>query len=235
MKLEFPADELELLTAIHSDPRSDAPRLAYADWLASHGEPEYAEFIRLQCQTPYVPIATLWGGELTHRLFGHGHPREDDEAWRRFEQLKSLFPVVFSAPRFAPFRECLTDCEFYRGLVFCEVDDRGNVSLSVSRRLWELRAQLMHVRFCYHLNVPKGQLPDHLADPIMRLVDQLHVAIEWNSEGLPGKIGVNDIQALARLPHLERLERLVLSDCLSDAAIPIAEAELYPKVTIAFE
>jgi uncharacterized protein (TIGR02996 family) len=41
-------EELTLLAAIHAQPRNDAPRLAYADWLEKTGKREYAEFIRLQ-------------------------------------------------------------------------------------------------------------------------------------------------------------------------------------------
>jgi uncharacterized protein (TIGR02996 family) len=38
------------LQAIIEHPDDDAPRLVYADWLDDHGDPERAEFIRLQCQ-----------------------------------------------------------------------------------------------------------------------------------------------------------------------------------------
>lgn len=37
-----------LLQAIRADPGDDLARLAYADWLEEHGEPERGEFIRLQ-------------------------------------------------------------------------------------------------------------------------------------------------------------------------------------------
>ncbi len=40
-----------LLAAVAADPDADLPRLVYADWLDDHGEPDRAEFIRLQCQT----------------------------------------------------------------------------------------------------------------------------------------------------------------------------------------
>jgi uncharacterized protein (TIGR02996 family) len=40
--------EAELQAAIDADPGADAPRLAHADWLERHGDPELAEFIRLQ-------------------------------------------------------------------------------------------------------------------------------------------------------------------------------------------
>jgi uncharacterized protein (TIGR02996 family) len=47
--MKFSSQELALLAAIHEDPRSDIPRLVYADWLDENGQVEYAEFVRLQC------------------------------------------------------------------------------------------------------------------------------------------------------------------------------------------
>jgi uncharacterized protein (TIGR02996 family) len=38
------------LQAIVAEPDDDVHRLAYADWLDDHGEPDRAEFIRLQCR-----------------------------------------------------------------------------------------------------------------------------------------------------------------------------------------
>src|SRR3954454_17897246 len=37
------------LAAICRSPDDDAPRLVLADWLEEHGDPERAEFIRIQC------------------------------------------------------------------------------------------------------------------------------------------------------------------------------------------
>ena len=47
------------LKAIHADPESDAPRLAYADWLAERGD-AWSEVIRIQCRYPdrYMPWET---------------------------------------------------------------------------------------------------------------------------------------------------------------------------------
>ncbi len=62
-----PADELGLLEAIHADPRSDAPRLLYADWLEERGNPAY-EMIRWQIATRqevYVNV-TAQGWRLAH-------------------------------------------------------------------------------------------------------------------------------------------------------------------------
>src|SRR5262245_10972802 len=42
-------DPEALLQAILADPEDDAIRLVYADYLEERGEPERAEFIRVQC------------------------------------------------------------------------------------------------------------------------------------------------------------------------------------------
>src|SRR4051794_27785012 len=44
------AERSGLLEAIRAQAREDGPRLIFADWLDDHGEPERAEFIRLQCE-----------------------------------------------------------------------------------------------------------------------------------------------------------------------------------------
>jgi uncharacterized protein (TIGR02996 family) len=51
-KLPFSIEELALLDAIHDDPRNDRPRLAYADWLETHGLPGFTELIRIQWREP---------------------------------------------------------------------------------------------------------------------------------------------------------------------------------------
>src|SRR5215217_464141 len=38
------------LSAIREAPDDDTPRLAYADWLEEHGDPDRAAFIRVQCR-----------------------------------------------------------------------------------------------------------------------------------------------------------------------------------------
>jgi uncharacterized protein (TIGR02996 family) len=43
-------DEDALLRAIDEGPHEDLPRLAYADWLDENGQPDRAEFIRVQCR-----------------------------------------------------------------------------------------------------------------------------------------------------------------------------------------
>ena len=44
-----PDDERAFFDPIRDAPADDGPRLIYADWLDEHGQPDRAEFIRLQC------------------------------------------------------------------------------------------------------------------------------------------------------------------------------------------
>jgi uncharacterized protein (TIGR02996 family) len=52
------SDADSLLAAIVADPEDDLPRLAYADWLDENGDPDRAEFIRVQ-----IELAKLSGGD----------------------------------------------------------------------------------------------------------------------------------------------------------------------------
>jgi uncharacterized protein (TIGR02996 family) len=47
------------LQAIVEAPDDDAPRLIYADWLEENGQPERAQFIRIQCELARMPEDAL--------------------------------------------------------------------------------------------------------------------------------------------------------------------------------
>jgi uncharacterized protein (TIGR02996 family) len=47
-----------LLRAVCESPDDDTPRLVFADWLDEHGEPERAEFIRVQIELARGPVGT---------------------------------------------------------------------------------------------------------------------------------------------------------------------------------
>jgi uncharacterized protein (TIGR02996 family) len=61
------SDEAALLAAILAHPDEDTPRLMYADWLDEHGQPERAEFIRLQCAPDADEAAEERAAELEER------------------------------------------------------------------------------------------------------------------------------------------------------------------------
>jgi uncharacterized protein (TIGR02996 family) len=55
------------LPAILDSPDDDAPRLVYADWLEENGQPDRAEFIRLQCERARLPDGDPRRGVLEAR------------------------------------------------------------------------------------------------------------------------------------------------------------------------
>ena len=83
------------LRAICENPADDAPRLVYADWLDEHGDPDRAEFIRVQI----------------------AHARQPDEATglRAFALLDQFRRDWLADMRW--FRDVTWDDEFHRGFV----------------------------------------------------------------------------------------------------------------------
>src|SRR5262245_24607645 len=45
------------LRAIREAPGDDVHRLVYADWLEDHGDPDRAQFIRVQCKLAQLPAS----------------------------------------------------------------------------------------------------------------------------------------------------------------------------------
>jgi uncharacterized protein (TIGR02996 family) len=63
------------LAAIIAEPEDDSLRLIFADWIEDHGEPERAEFVRVQLELARI---------------GHMHPLADDEDRRIISRAKKL-------------------------------------------------------------------------------------------------------------------------------------------------
>ncbi len=61
------SDEAALLAAILAHPDEDTPRLMFADWLEENGQPERAEFIRIQCAPDADEAAEERAAELENR------------------------------------------------------------------------------------------------------------------------------------------------------------------------
>jgi uncharacterized protein (TIGR02996 family) len=55
MTATLTADEQGLLATICDHPAEDAPRLVLADWWEEHGDPQRAEFVRVQCELARLP------------------------------------------------------------------------------------------------------------------------------------------------------------------------------------
>jgi uncharacterized protein (TIGR02996 family) len=80
------SDESALLAAILAHPDEDTPRLMFADWLDENGQPERAEFIRIQCNATIDEAAEDRAAELEERnrtkwLAGLGLPQFPGALW----------------------------------------------------------------------------------------------------------------------------------------------------------
>ncbi len=56
-----------LLRAVCAEPDDDGPRLVYADWLEENGQPQRAEFIRVQTELARLPARSQRRARLQAR------------------------------------------------------------------------------------------------------------------------------------------------------------------------
>jgi uncharacterized protein (TIGR02996 family) len=90
------SDEAALLAAILAHPDEDTPRLIFADWLEENGQPERAEFIRIQCDPNADEAAEQRAEELEERNRAKwlvGLPQFPRVTW----EFRRGFPEVLTA------------------------------------------------------------------------------------------------------------------------------------------
>src|SRR5262245_55720746 len=108
------SDDDAFLQAVLDRPDDDAPRLVYADWLEEHGDPDRAEFIRVQIEQARLPQGDRRGPALRKRE--KGLLKANKKAWLR------------------PFADLIYKGEFRRGFlerveVFCDQLLTGGAAL----------------------------------------------------------------------------------------------------------
>jgi uncharacterized protein (TIGR02996 family) len=102
------SDEDALLAAIIAHPDEDTPRLMYADWLDDHGQPDRAEFIRIQCAPDADEAAEERAAELEERNRAKwlvGFPQFSRVQWefrRGFPEVLTVAGTIF-LDRYASF------------------------------------------------------------------------------------------------------------------------------------
>src|SRR5438270_510567 len=70
-----PDDERAFFDPIRDAPADDGPRLIYADWLDEHGQPDRADFVRLQCALDRLADDDPRKTDLRHRARRVAGPR----------------------------------------------------------------------------------------------------------------------------------------------------------------
>jgi uncharacterized protein (TIGR02996 family) len=97
------SDRDALIAAIRQAPRDDAPRLIFADWLDEHGDPDQAEFIRLQIEIdPYrLPDGDLdrWQRAVIEKHLDLPVPDDFPPELRRYAELARRERDVLKAHR----------------------------------------------------------------------------------------------------------------------------------------
>jgi uncharacterized protein (TIGR02996 family) len=84
-------DQDAFLRTIIENPDDDTPRLVFADWLEENGDPERAEFIRLQIQSDPILV---WDARMFSMMDRIGDlQRRHESRWR--PKLPVEWPVIF--------------------------------------------------------------------------------------------------------------------------------------------
>lgn len=239
------SDHDALLNAIAEHPEEDTPRLMYADWLEENGDPERADFVRVQ-----VALAQpgLSGEEraalvLRHRPYLMGFER----------QWKASLPKI-GGVEWGDFNRGLI--EEVRAPSEQPVIDHAEEIFAVPGihilRLWQLiyGAQLARVPELIRLRTlriitygtPAGILRALLASPHLRRLTALDlygsqadndVAVDIADGRFPDlaelvltstAVGEAGALALANSPHLDKLRLLDLRNCPIDGRSAAARA-----------
>jgi uncharacterized protein (TIGR02996 family) len=196
-------DREALLAAIREAPDDDEPRRVYADWLEEHGQPERAEFIRIQLERWSLPEADPRHAELARReasllrrhagTWHHGVPRwASRQAYRR----GLLTHVETTLARFARDTGELIHVEPLRSARLTGAA-RGVAHLAGSPALSVLR------------ELELDSVPLHDAG-VRTLAGSVHLANLRVLRLINCGVGPEGAAALAGSPHLARLTTLDL-------------------------
>jgi uncharacterized protein (TIGR02996 family) len=213
----FSPGELGLLDAIHADPRNDALRLVYADWLDEHGESELGSFIRaemLEENFAYQKPAHLKGGLVLHR--------------GSFCSTESVVWEV-RAEWFCPLPRPLKFWGFSRGLPTVGYWDRYSTLDN-----WTAVLHRVNPRVRLELDVAdENCLAEHLAHPLMTRARLVSVYGRSQDEHSPSRpLGAEVATAIAESPHLDRLDALILKERPDAGVRSMLRNRVLPRVTI---
>jgi hypothetical protein len=216
-------------------------RMVWADWLEDHGATEHAEFIRLQCQKPYITLSYLDPHQPTMGIY-HDFPRDETTAQARLDRLTALLPPIYHSDRYERQRSIYFPEEHVRGLPLNQVTA---YTIEFAHSL--LTGMSHFARLDIFLETDR--LTDWLAHPIMSRVDRLHIvpqipssADEDDHRGRSDAFWAEQIPILAASPLLDRLEELnpheCDSRCLSDRGIQNMarfKALIEPRVKVDYD
>ncbi len=198
------ADDEAFLRAVIDNPDDDLPRLVYADWLDEHGEPDRAEFIRVQCAMARPPMTKA----------------DFERRWARSEELLAVHKERW----LGPLSEFVEWWWFRRGFVFMiklsaaallahaeTIWRTAPVQSLVLTNVWEeidRLAKCVHLGRLTGLSLENNQLHDaevipFLASPYLARLQILELGGNW--------LTADAVGVLADMPALSGLRQLGLS------------------------
>jgi uncharacterized protein (TIGR02996 family) len=224
-----------LLWAIIDSPDDDMLRLVFADWLEDHGQPERAEFIRLQCELARLPEGDPRRQELRateRRLLDHqnkewaGPLSEVAQRWefrRGFvEELELHWDIGAQKLRWR-----MDECFAFAPVRHLTFDPLGG---DVSWETLEALVGSPHATRLRSLNLGGNRVGDIgaqsiAASPYLTRLETLDLSGWTNWEFTVPSIGDNGAYALTNSPHLSNLTSLLLYyNTLSDGALQALRA-----------
>lgn len=220
----FPTNAaLEKAIVAHAD--EDTPRLAYADWLDENGNPDRAEFIRVQCRLAEMsPADPAWVdlierqlelvARLRHRLWDLS-PEDPD----RFS-----FDYDFLGDHEEPFRRG------FPYFIACQVDGSEWNADEVKRVVADLTrlVRTTTIRGFHPYSIPVDSLLELLAAPVMAELTGLAL-VTYGGDTAPQ---LNDFfRLVGACPALRRVSHLALySPYYPSPAAVLARAKTFDSV-----
>jgi uncharacterized protein (TIGR02996 family) len=108
-------DDAALLEAIRLHPDEDMPRLAYADWLEEDGQPERAEFIRVQVKLDRLATPEMKADRRWRDMRYSFYAPIDAIRHREYDLWREHGPM-FAADLPGESRACLPGCQWSAGI-----------------------------------------------------------------------------------------------------------------------
>jgi uncharacterized protein (TIGR02996 family) len=211
-----------LLRAICENPDDDTPRLVFADWLDEHGEPERAEFIRVQIELAGLPDGKKkQKQQAREKELLDAHKQEWTEPLKEFRASRTEHPA--RNEDFCIFRRGFVEGISSDGAILVEQGERLFTLAPIRElRLWDVEpdehealAKCKWLLRLHTLNLAEAGLGEEFGTALIRsryLANLTALCMPASSEVA---MDSTYLRALAGTKHLANLTRLDISEhCL---------------------
>jgi uncharacterized protein (TIGR02996 family) len=208
------------LRAICENPEDDTVRLVYADWLDENGDPDRAEFIRLQIALPDRPTdsdpRSARAEELRKRnwdLWFGGFPKLEGIEWSWFIRRGFVFSVIVSSGKwFVTHRETLFATTPIQSLT---LHDAGQGTVGKALAVPEIeRVTDLALRRC---RIAVGSFDVVTQCPRLDQLQRLSISDRFHLR--PDEcLDEDEARAFVETPFLPKLESLFLDGWISEEA-----------------